>query len=500
VRLLTRALALVVSAALLASACGQRTPPPVVSAPASPRLTELQRTIDRVLASPDLSRGTWGITVRSLTRGDTLYALNARKLLMPASAQKIVTLAVAADRLGWDFRFHTRLLVNGSIEDGVLNGDIVITGAGDPSIDDWDGMGTRLFQGWAAALKSAGIRRVLGRVIGDDNVFDDEGPGNGWAWDDLGTSYATGVGGLQFNQNAVRLFIGPGLSAGDPADIYTLPAHAPVTLLNHVTTVGADATASVTIRPVPSTPALDVRGSIRAGTPPFGQNVSVRNPTLYFANAVRDALTSSGIDIVGPAVDIDDLDPAPDPSRAKTIDDHESAPLIDIATTMMMMSQNLYAETLVKTIALQGGGVGSTAAGLSAIRTTLATWNAGDDLLIVDGSGLSRYNLASPDTLTAVLAHVYHDPALRDRFMDTLPAMGEAGTLAQRLQGTPAAGRVRAKTGSFSNARALAGFATTAAGEPLAFAIIANNYGVPPQAIDRAADAIVLALTQLTQR
>ena len=148
--------------------------------------------------------------MRSLDRQETLYAANPDILLMPASAMKIVTLATAASRLGWDYTYETRLLGIGAVDFGFLDGDLLVVGSGDPSIDDWDGAAARLFQGWADRLKAAGVRTIGGRIVGDDNQFEDEGLGPGWMWDDLGASFATGAGALQFNQNTARARIVPG--------------------------------------------------------------------------------------------------------------------------------------------------------------------------------------------------------------------------------------------------------------------------------------------------
>jgi D-alanyl-D-alanine carboxypeptidase/D-alanyl-D-alanine-endopeptidase (penicillin-binding protein 4) len=134
------------------------------------------------------------------------------------------------------------------------------------------------------------------------------------------------------------------------------------------------------------------------------------------------------------------------------------------------------------------------------VRTTLEGWNIpATDLVMVDGSGLSRYNLITPDALAGILAHVYRDDRLRGPFVETLPIAGVDGTLAARMKGTPAAANARAKTGSFSNARVIAGFVRSANDEPLVFAILANNYGVEAAVIDRASDAIVAALAQFSR-
>ncbi len=159
-------------------------------------VNELQRDINRLLA-PTSERATWGVLVKSLATNDTLYALNPRKLFVPASNMKLATLAAAAERLGWAYSYETRLIAHGTLlPSGFLDGDLLVVGSGDPSIDDWDGAATRLFQSWAEQLKASGVTTIGGRIIGDDNAFDEETLGMGWAWDDLGRSFATGVGAL----------------------------------------------------------------------------------------------------------------------------------------------------------------------------------------------------------------------------------------------------------------------------------------------------------------
>src|SRR5439155_26052016 len=116
----------------------------------------------------------------SLARDETLYSLNAGKLFMPASNMKIVTLAAAAERLGWNYRYTTRLLASRPIDDGVLAGDLIVVGSGDPSIGGRDGPATRVFDAWAETLRAQGLRRIDGRIVGDDNMFDEDSLGAGW--------------------------------------------------------------------------------------------------------------------------------------------------------------------------------------------------------------------------------------------------------------------------------------------------------------------------------
>ena len=257
----------------------------------------------------------------------------------------------------------------------------------------------------------------------------------------------------------------------------------------------------LSVWPVPRSAALELRGRAPLGSATIVRNVSVPNPTLYFVSALREALIRNGIDVQGPAIDGDETDVSLDRAKATPLAERQSVPLNEIARTMMKMSQNLFAETLLKTVGNPLGTGGSAAAGRETILRTLASWGvSGSEIRLVDGSGLSRYNLITPAALTAVLAHVYRDERLRGPFLEALPVAGVDGTLQNRMKGTPAEGNARAKSGSLSNVRSLAGFVGTADGEMLTFAVIANNYGIAPPAVDSATDAIVVALAGFTRR
>src|SRR5262245_5899399 len=336
--------------ALLVSAChpvaaGSR--PPAATARSA---TTLQRSIDTILNDPALAHGYWGVLVKSLKSNDTLYELNARKLFIPASNMKVVTLAAAAERLGWDFTYETQLLAAGRIDSGRLDGDLVIVGSGDPSIVTAGGVADRLFDEWASKLSAAGIRTVSGRIIGDDNAFDDEELGFGWSWDDLPDDYAAGVSALQFNENAVRLTIAPGPWVDDSAAIAVSPPGSGLVVDGDVKTSAPDAPAAIVARRFPGSSRLALSGSIPLGSTPSTRVVSVDNPTIFFVNALRNALIARGIDVRGPAVDIDAIIDAPPRASATPVASHRSPPLSQLSMRLMKNSQNLYAETFLKTL------------------------------------------------------------------------------------------------------------------------------------------------------
>jgi D-alanyl-D-alanine carboxypeptidase/D-alanyl-D-alanine-endopeptidase (penicillin-binding protein 4) len=489
--------------ALLGSpACGGGPRPTVVPTPPLDATARLARDIESILGEPPLARSFWGIVVESAQEGDTLYSLNGGHLLMPGSTLKIMTLAAAAARLGWDYAYETRLVAGGPIDAaaGVLDGDLLVVGSGDPSTIESDGTASQLFARWAAQLKAAGVRTIAGRLVGDDGAYDDEALGPGWAWDDLAGRDAVASSGLQYNENVVQALIAPGQSVGAPGLVTLAPVGSHLDVDNGLTTAPAGSTTSLMARRSPGSNRLELRGAVPIDGAPLVRSVSVDNPTLFFVTALHNALTAEGIDVRGPAIDIDDLRPPPSPVRGLELAVHRSPPLSTLAVRLMKDSQNLYAETLMKTL---GALVGAPTleGGRTAVAETLAAWGVPPDAVVqVDGSGLSRYNYVTADALVSVLTRVWRDAQLRPFFETSMAVAGRDGTLAARMQGTAAEGNVRAKTGSLANVRALAGYVASADGEPLVFAILANNFGTMPQEAIAAIDAIALRLAEFTRK
>jgi serine-type D-Ala-D-Ala carboxypeptidase/endopeptidase (penicillin-binding protein 4) len=463
----------------------------------------LQHDIDAVLAAPAFEHGFWGVLVKAVDRDEVLYSRNATKLMMPASTMKVVTLAAAAEKLGWDYTYTTRVFTTGTIANGTLTGDLIVVGSGDPSIDDWDGAATQLFADWATQLKAAGIRSVRGRIIGDDNLFDDDGFGFGWSWDDMARSFSASVSALQFNEGSVQLKIAPGRSIGSKAAITVVPDYSGLTISNHLTTGGAGGPLAIVRKRLPGSSRLEIRGSLPLRTRQFSETASVENPTLYFVSALRHALVADGIDVHGPAVDIDDLDNPPTHNATAPLITYQSPPLSELATTMMKLSQNLYAETLLKTIGIDSNDhpTGTGQAGIAVVRSVVEGWNIDPAGLIqADGSGLSRYNYITPETMVAILTHINRDERLKSAFEATLPVAGRDGTLENRMKGTPADGNARVKTGSLTNVRAMAGYVKNADGDTLAFVLFANNYENSSNLIMAAFDSIVERLAAFRGR
>jgi len=493
-----RSSATIALAALALSTCHPKPHTVHPSTVARSSVDDLRHDIDAILAAPALAQGFWGVSIKSTSTGDVLYQLNARKLMMPASTMKIVTLAAAADILGWDFTYETRLAAAGRIDAGTLDGDLLVVGSGDPSIDDWDGAATKLFASWTDELKARGISTITGRIVGDDKAFGDEALGFGWSWDDLSAAYAAGVSALQFNESSVRVTITPGLGLGDSASVVLSPSASGLMVSNRIATSAPNTAASIQRRRLPGSSRLELRGSIPAGSAAIVQLVSVDNPTLFFVTALREALIAHGIDVRGPPVVIDDLPVAPPTSGEPTLATHRSPPLSALAPTLMKLSQNQFAETFLKTI---GGAAGTPTSdgGRAAVRAMLQRWSVSPAVIQADGSGLSRYNYIAADALVDLLRHIASDERLRGPFQASLPIAGRDGTLETRLKGTAAEGNAMMKTGSMTGVRAAAGYVRTADGDEAAFAILANNFDASPSLVTQAADSIVVRVAQFTR-
>lgn len=485
----------------LLSGCATGTVAPVTSpngAIAVSPAVALHDELDGLFNDPRFTRALWGVRIESLRDGRVVYARNSEKLVVPASNMKLLTMAAAAKRLGWDFTFETRLEAQGTVVDGTLHGDLIIVGGGDPSIDSVAFGPAPVFEEWADALKKAGIHRVTGRLIGDDSLFDDEGIGPGWAWDYLNDGYAAPSSALSYNENIAIIRIWPGAAVGAPARVEVSPAGHGLTLTHTITTGAADSQASVNQTRGLNSDDVALRGSIPLGrATPLTRTTSVHNPTAFFAGSLHATLAERGIPVRGGAMDLDDLGgtQVPPAEGRRVIATRRSQPLSSLGAYFMKSSQNFYGETFIKTVGRLFGRGGTTTAGRAVATETLTSMGVPEGSFVMyDGSGLSRYNYVSSDAIVSLLKHIWSDETMRAPFMATLPVGGQDGTLGSRMRNTALAGKVQAKTGTISNVRSLSGFVDAPSGERFVFSMIANNFTVGSAAVDEIAEKALIAV------
>jgi len=444
---------------------------------------------------PGVSRASWGIVVDSLDRHDRLVDLNAGVLFVPASIAKLVSVATAAEAVGWDYRFETSLLTTGSVSQGRLFGDLVIVGSGDPSIG---GRGGGELSAFVAGVKAAGFERIEGRIVGDDDALEEPRPQLSWAWDDLG--YTTGAifGALNLAENRTIATVAPGPASGAPAGI-SLDSRADARpIVNRAVTGPSGSPSLVWPEQRPGESALTIAGSIPLGTQPIQLGISTGNPTLWFASVLRKWLIEEGIVVTGDAVDIDDLTPPPDRTDAMTLFTYRSPTLAEIARPLLKDSINLYGEAFMRLNADKGAFPTNDAA-LEGLQKRLRAWGIPDgSYQLVDGSGLSRRDAISPEAIMTVLQRMSVSSGTSP-FVAALPIAGVDGSLAGRMKGTAAEGNVRAKTGTMSNIRSLAGYVTTRSREHLAFVVVINNFEGSGAEANQAIDAIAVRLAEFSR-
>lgn len=516
-----RLLAIPVAAAALGCAtsrpAGPAAPPQTLPPTPEPAaaLRALQHDIDSMIAAPQFRNAHWGILIVDPDHGDTLYSHNAGKLFMPASNMKIITGAVALAQLGPEFVFRTAVLAGGPVCDGVLRGDLVVSGRGDPSVSDaMRGDAMIPMREMADSLAARGITAITGQVVAGADPFTDAPLGFGWSWDDLGEAYSAGVEDLFFNEGFARVIVRGGPAPDRPATAIVSPAtrYPAVHLAVHTgwtpdsVLVAGDGDVAVPIvtRRAELTTALDTlaNGILVSGwiAPNAVDTLVVVFPdqrTAYLA-ALTEALEARGITVgrttrkatrcgaVAPAAPLD------------TLFTYQSPPLRDVMRAMAKPSQNQIAELLLKTLGLERTGVGRADSGVSVVARQLLAWGAEPDGFVIrDGSGLSRYDYLTPETIVRVLAAIRHDTAFA-AFYDALPIAGVDGTIAHRMRGTAAEGNVHAKTGYVANARSLSGYVTSADGRMLIFSALCNNWTVSVREIERVQDTIAERLAMLT--
>jgi D-alanyl-D-alanine carboxypeptidase/D-alanyl-D-alanine-endopeptidase (penicillin-binding protein 4) len=493
----------VLQLALVAAIGCAKAPPQVLSPPpaAVDTIRQLRADIAVAIQMPGVQRATWGIAVQSLPSNERLFDLNARTLMVPASVAKVVSLATAVDAVGWDYRFTTTLRAGGSVSDGVLHGDLLVVGSGDPAMG---GRGGDDLSTWVTALKDAGIHGIEGRIVGVDDAFEEPRPGFAWSWDDLGYSTGAVFGALNLAENRLTVTVTPGTIAGGPTLLSVNADAQDVPIVNRSVTGAAVTEQLLWPEMRPGETQLTIAGLIPVGARPATLTVAAGNPTVWLARALRRRLVAAGIDVAGAAVDGDDIDVGagvsrPNPDDAPILYTYRSHPLSEIAQPLMKESINLYGEAVER---LNGSGPlpRTNDQALEGMKQRLLSWGVpADGFQLVDGSGLSRRDVLAPDTLLTVMVRMY-DPAGISPWMTGLPVAGVDGTLAARMKGTTAESSVRAKTGTMSNVRSLAGYVKTRDGEPLVFVVMVNNFeGTGAQAL-AAIDAIAIHLASFQRQ
>jgi serine-type D-Ala-D-Ala carboxypeptidase/endopeptidase (penicillin-binding protein 4) len=468
--------------------------------------SHFEKRANALLGVEPASKGEWGLLIVDAETGETLYEQNAAKYFVPASNMKLFSTALALDKLGPEFRFHTTLESTGVLSpQGELSADLVLVGRGDPNLsnrkfpfnlkEEFDGPPERVLAEFADAVVAKGVKKMSGDVIGDDSYFPRERYPNGWEIDDMVWEYGAAISALVVNDNAATVTLTPGPAAGDVVEAVVTPRTQDFIVDNQVTTSAANVKADLTLTREPGAHLVVVRGTLPEKSAPRKLVLAIEEPALHAATLLKALLEQRGVEIGGgvrarhDAIMAEGVTPT-------VLAEHVSIPLGDSVKLVNKISQNLHTEVLLRTAMRQAG-----------------TWNSFDDvakfaadfyakagiaaqdMMQTDGSGLSRHDMVSPRAMLTLLRYAQTRPWF-ESFLASLPVAGVDGTLEERMKNTPAAGRVHAKTGSVEHVRTMSGFADTAGGRRLAFSFMSNNqYGKNHETTD-AMNGLCLAMIE----
>jgi D-alanyl-D-alanine carboxypeptidase/D-alanyl-D-alanine-endopeptidase (penicillin-binding protein 4) len=461
-----------------------------VSRATSLSLESMRAHVLGLVHTPCFQEGRIGLQAMAVETGQVLLDFQGDAVLMPASTLKLLTSAVALHQLSPQYRFRTAFLSTHPIQQGIIQGDLVLKGYGDPVLV--------VEEAWlmARALRREGLREVDGDLVGDESFFDAERRGMAWADPSSQRAFNAKIGALSLNFNSVMVLARPGRHPGDPLEVEVDPGSAYLTLQNGAKTgrEASGSTISVTRQDGEHGDTLRIEGSLARGSSSHTVYRNISNPPLYATMVMRDLLQHEGIRITGRArVGLT-------PPQAREVYVHHSKPLYRIIDDLNKYSNNLIAEHLLKTLGAEvHGPPGTWENGLAVTHDVLTAFGIPRGALtLADGSGLSRSNRVSPAHLVTVLRHMAQDFRLQPEYFASLRTPDIEGRSSQRFHGAALGQRARVKTGSLDDVSALAGYVEPLAGGLVAFAVLMNG---PFCSIDRAwqvQDALVERLIDLS--
>jgi serine-type D-Ala-D-Ala carboxypeptidase/endopeptidase (penicillin-binding protein 4) len=458
------------------------TPVPVAptTTPKSICPAQLAANIDGVANRTLFSRVRWGILVQNLASGQTLYSRDPQKYFTPASNTKLLTTAAALQQLGVNFRFRTSIYQQG-------NGVYKVVGRGDPSIKD-----TQLRE-LAKQLKAKGITNIK-KLVADDSYVVGDVVQPSWQWEDIQSDYGAPVGSFIVNENVFNIKLVP-QSVGKPLQIsWVEPNEAGIwKVLNLSTTAPNNQAVDLGVTRDLSGNILKIQGKLAANADPFKVTLPVVDPNYFFLRRLRTALAAEGVTLGETGVETGG-------TTQQEVAAIQSPPLSELVAETNINSNNLYAESLLNALAVKQTRKPqqtTSGLGLEVLKTTLTQIGVNPaSYFLVDGSGLSRKNLISPEALVQTLRGMAKSPTLT-AYRASLPTAGKTGTLKFRFRGTSAEGIVFAKTGTVGGVVSLSGYVNVPNYDQLVFSIIVNQTEQPASVLRQAVDEMVVILTQL---
>ena len=428
------------------------------------------------MQSDELSRASVGVHIVDVDTREVIASCNADKALIPASLIKLFTTASVMKCYEDDATWHTHVGYTGNVTDGVLHGDIVVRGAIDPSLCNSHSSQpvTKFADMLLSAVTQSGIRRIEGNIVVDASLCSMGGWGD-WMVEDMGFYYGAACYGVNYKNNEYKLYIRTASEGTQPHIIGSSMPTPEVHYHNHLTVGAKDHSEVYTTPYIPHTLLM---GCVPAQRDSFALKCAMPDAPLFMAYDVHHALQKAGIIVDGlPLTDRILREGGRAIPRIDTmLYSHTSDTMGDMVREMLHKSNNLYAESLLRYVALSRDSVASLPRAL-AIERTLLSQMALDTLAltITDGSGLSRKNVATPRVLASLLVEAYHDASVGERFIMKLPQAGREGSVRSFMARNPLPGILRLKSGSMSDVLCYAGYYQDAE-KVYAIVLMSNNH------------------------
>ncbi|NME66388.1 D-alanyl-D-alanine carboxypeptidase/D-alanyl-D-alanine endopeptidase [Flammeovirga aprica] len=419
--------------------------------------------------------------VKSIKGNKFEYGYDAERALTPASITKLLTTSAGLFQLGEDFRFKTKISYTGDFKDGVLDGNLIIHGGGDPTL-------TLLSLDSAVKASFPSLKEIKGGIIADASLYGTRTTPPNWVWEDLGNYYGVGAASLNINDNMFKLYLKTG-ATGAVASINKVEPHPPYLHITSEVTAGKKGTGDNSF--LFSAPYSD-RHIIRGTLPPHRSNFRVKggvtDPDYHAVWLLADTLSSQGIVVSKENLKVEyQKENVP---TSKVAGEINSKPLSWIINRTNKKSINLYAESIAKyvsnekTRSIVADSITSTLLNeLSTIGVTT------DGIYLEDGSGLSPFDAFSASHMTSVLEKIYSAPQYKT-FYNSLAVTGISGTLKYFCRNNQAKGKVHGKSGSMRRVRSYAGYIKTNGGDELAFTIIVNNFSCKSKVVRKAMEPL----------
>ncbi|NGM62600.1 D-alanyl-D-alanine carboxypeptidase/D-alanyl-D-alanine-endopeptidase [Sphingobacterium sp. SGG-5] len=428
--------------------------------------TRLNEAFLTLTNQPTLRHGTAAFHVIDGQSGAVVYAKNSHLGLPPASTLKTITSITALDLLGPDYTYKTTLYYTGDIDSlGILHGDIVVQGSGDPTLGSsrFEGCDEKsLLEQWATAIQTAGITQVTGRVIGDDRLYDGHEVPGGWPWNDIGNYYGAGISGLNWRENKVGVIFRTG-SVNSPAQIaQTSTDIAYLQLINTVKVGHTGSGDKVFAYTAPYLDKIYLKGTFAQGLKKTVE-IALPDPAFDLAYHLRDFLTQTGIPVVDTVTTGQRLVEAGAvfPTKSKELHIHISPKLSDIIYPFNHKSINLYGEALLKSIAQMTGQKTNTADGVEYLKKywTQRLGLAEAEINVIDGSGLSPQNFVTAEAMAKIMQYARSRPWYTS-FQRSLPTINQ----------------MTMKSGTIRGTLGYTGYQTSKSGKQYTFALLLYNY------------------------